>query len=46
MEKISWKSNSIQMIIKPLDKILKIQNMTIAFKSVFQKDGKYYPQFF
>ena len=34
------------MIIKPLDKILKIQNMTIAFRSVFQKDGKYYPQFF
>ena len=30
----------------PLNKILKIHNMTIVIRSVFQEDGKYYPQFF
>ena len=30
----------------PLNKILKIHNMTIAIKSVFQEDVKYYPQVF
>ena len=29
----------------PLNKILKIHNMTIVIRSVFQEDGKYYPQF-
>ena len=28
------------------NKILKIDNMTIVIKSVFQEDGKYYPQIF
>ena len=30
----------------PLNKILKIHNMTIVIRSVFQEDGKYYLQFF
>ena len=30
----------------PLNKILKIHNVTIVIRSVFQEDGKYYPQFF
>ena len=30
----------------PLNKLLKLHNMTIAIRSVFQKDGKYYPQIF
>ena len=29
-----------------LNKILKIHNMTVVAKSVFDKDGKYYPQVF
>ena len=28
----------------PLNKILKLHNMTIAIRSVFQEDGKYYPE--
>ena len=30
----------------PLDKILKLHNITIIIKSVFEEDGKYYPQIF
>ena len=30
----------------PLNKILKLHNMTLTFRSVFQEDGKYYPQVF
>ena len=30
----------------PLNKILKLHNITIVIKSVFQEDGKYYPQVF
>ena len=30
----------------PLDKILKLHNLTIVVRSVFQEDGKYYPQAF
>ena len=30
----------------PLNKILKIHNMTLVIKSVFQENGKYYPQIF
>ena len=30
----------------PLSKILKLHNMTIAIRSIFQEDGKYYPQVF
>ena len=30
----------------PLNKILKIHNITIVIRSVFEEDGKYYPQFF
>ena len=30
----------------PLNKILKLHNLTIVVKSIFQEDNKYYPQFF
>ena len=30
----------------PLNKMLKIHNMTIVFRTVFQEDGKYYLQDF
>ena len=30
----------------PLNKILKIHNMTIVIRSVFQEDNKYCPQVF
>ena len=30
----------------PLDKLLKFHNMTIIIRSVFEKDGKLYPQVF
>ena len=30
----------------PLNKILKLHNMAIFIRSVFQEDGKYYPQIF
>ena len=30
----------------PLNKILKLQMLTIIFRSVFEEDGKYYPQVF
>ena len=30
----------------PLNKTLKLHNMTIIVRSVFQEDGKYYPQVF
>ena len=30
----------------PLNKILKIHNMTIVIRSAFQEDNKYYPQVF
>ena len=30
----------------PLNKILKLHNVTIAVRSVFQEDGKYYLQVF
>ena len=30
----------------PLNKILKIHNMAIVIRSVFEEDGKYYPQVF
>ena len=30
----------------PLNKTLKLHNMTIIVRSVFEKDGKYYPQVF
>ena len=41
-KKISWKSNLIQMI----NKMLKLHNMAIVIRSVFQEGGKYYPQVF
>ena len=28
----------------PLNKILKLHNLTITVRSVFEEDGKYYPQ--
>ena len=30
----------------PLNKILKLQNSTIIFRSALEDDGKYYPQVF
>ena len=30
----------------PLNKILKLHNLTIVVKHVFQEDSKYYPQIF
>ena len=30
----------------PLNKTLKLHNITIIIRSVFEEDGKYYPQFF
>ena len=30
----------------PLNKILKLHNLTIVVGTVFQEDGKYYPQVF
>ena len=30
----------------PLNKILKLHNLTIVARSVFEEDGKYYPQVF
>ena len=30
----------------PLNKILKLHNLTIVVKFVFQEDSKYYPQIF
>ena len=30
----------------PLNKVLRIHNMKIVIRSVFQEYGKYYPQFF
>ena len=32
--------------ISPLDKILKLHNLTIVVRSVFQEDSKYYPHVF
>ena len=32
--------------IVPLNKILKLHNLTIIVRSVFQEDNKYYPQGF
>ena len=34
------------MINLPLNKALKIHNMVIIITSVFEEDGKYYPQVF
>ena len=30
----------------PLNKILKLHTLTVIVRSVFQKNGKYYPQVF
>ena len=30
----------------PLNKLLKLHSVTITIRSVFEKDGKLYPQFF
>ena len=30
----------------PLNKILKFRILTIIIRTIFAKDGKYYPQFF
>ena len=30
----------------PLNKLLKLQSLTVIVRSVFEEDGKYYPQAF
>ena len=30
----------------PLNKMLKLHMLTVIVRSVFEKDGKYYPKFF
>ena len=42
MKKISLKSDHIL----PLNKILKLHNLIIIVRSVFQEGGKYYPKVF
>ena len=44
MEKMKIKFNSDDNL--PLDKTLKLHNMTIIISSLFEEDGKFYPQFF
>ena len=47
MKKIPWKLNLILiMTFKPLNKQLKFHNMTITIRSVFEEDGKLYPEVF
>ena len=47
MKKITWKLNLIEMIDDlPLNKLLKFHLMTITIRSVFEEDGKLYPQVF
>ena len=46
MKKITWKLNLIQMMIYKLNKQLKSHNMTITIRSVFEENGKLYPQVF
>ena len=56
MEKINSKSGEYEkdyMKIKfnsadnlPLNKILKLHNLVVIVRSVFEEDGKYYPQVF
>ena len=45
-EKVLWKLNLILMMDLPLNKPLKFHAMTIIIRSVFEEDGKLYPQFF
>ena len=40
--KIKFKSDDDS----PLNKPLKLYNMTVIIRSVFEEDGKLYPQFF
>ena len=42
--KVNIKFNSDDNL--PLNKILKIHNLTIIVRSLFEKGGKYYPQIF
>ena len=44
MVKISWKSNLTPDENSPLNKTLKFHNMTIVIRSVFEENGKLYPQ--
>ena len=45
-EKVLWKLNLILMMDLPLNKPLKFHAMTIIIRSVFEEDGKLYPQGF
>ena len=45
-EKVLWKLNLILMKDLPLNKPLKFHAMTIIIRSVFEEDGKLYPQVF
>ena len=44
MKEITWKFNSDDDL--PLNKQLEFHNMTITIRSVFEEDGKIYPQVF
>ena len=44
MKDITWKFNSDDDL--PLNKQLEFHNMTITIRSVFEEDGKIYPQVF
>ena len=46
MIKNIWKLNLNSDDNLPLNKILKIHNMTIVIRSLFQEDGIYYPPIF
>ena len=54
LRKVSWKSDdNSNSTVKfksdynlPLNKILKLHNLTVIGGSVFEKNGKYYPQVF
>ena len=46
MPKISWKLNFDTDDNLPLNKLLKLPTITIVVRSVFEEDGKYYPQLY
>ena len=46
MPKISWKLNFDADDNLPLNKQLKLPTITIVVRSVFEEDGKYYPQLY
>ena len=45
-KKISWRSNSTQMIIMSLNKLSNVHMLTAVNRSIFEEDGQYYPNIF